>query len=138
MKKVYISCPVSISQNQLKDIRLAACKNNTINAYYWQRNGSKSYSTDLVTTADAVVIVHPNNSFKFDKLSLPVGVLKEYNLAVKFNKPIYLAYQSSYGWNMYEIEDLLGRIEARSGTSNTYYNQLVSIPNTLDNLRKSS
>lgn len=127
MKNVYISCPISISQSTLDEIRDRAAQSSKLYAHYWVRDSY--YDANVVYNADKVVFVHPKGAFKFNILSLPVGVQKELKTAIRYGKEIFLAYKSTSvnpGWNFYKLTiDLQnGHMEGIAGTTAEFFKDL--------------
>lgn len=127
MKNVYISCPISISQSTLDEIRDRAAYKNQMYAHYWERDSY--YQNGIVQNADRVIIVHPKGAFKFNIKSLPTGVQKEFATALNYGKDTYLAYKSTSinpGWNFYKVtfDAHTGEISGIPGSTNVYFNDL--------------
>ena len=105
-KSIYISCPITVTNGEKIGIMQRLyniCGDATIS--YWVKD--TPYDAAMITDADIVVIVHPINLFKYTMPSLPVGVRKEFERAIKEKKKIYGAYRNVTGeYNFYEIGEM--------------------------------
>lgn len=88
--KVYVSCPIVVPMATLGLILKELNKNPDILAVAHARGSS--YTTKNLQDSEAVIIVHPDNRFKFSVQTLPIGVLKEFNLAKELNKKVFICY----------------------------------------------
>ena len=123
MRKVYISCPIIVSTTTLETIRKRAEEANNTIVKIWNRD-SWSYDPDMLNESEDIIIVHPNNKFKFPVRELPTGVLSELRRAFALHKNIYLAYQNTAReFNFYEVEFSEGGnfLSAIVGTTGTYF-----------------
>lgn len=109
-KSIYISCPVTVDNNtklQITQSLYNICGTATVSS--WVKD--TFYYPTLLGNADIVVIVHPDNRFKYNIHSLPVGVRKELVRAVKEKKKIYGAYKNAAKeYNFYAIADVTDKL----------------------------
>lgn len=133
MRSIYISCPISISQNYLDQIYHKLNDfGSLINPYYWERDSK--YDKDNIKVCDAIVIVHPNNAFKYDINSLPVGIQKEINKALDLDKKVFGVYRNISGESHFYdvIAGLNHDFELVKGSTNSLYNYLNELNDDLD------
>lgn len=135
MLRVYISFPMVLS-SALLDTICNDLKTDGILGVYHTRGGV--YSPSKLHTSDVVIIVHPENKFKFSLNSLPNGVKREYNLARAQGKKVFLCYipQHSNTPCFYETEEVNGRIEGLAGTTGVIYsmNDNIKAPKPISNM----
>lgn len=92
--KIYVSAPMSVAwssvQSVIDDIKERTGKYPS----YWER-GSK-YNEDDLINADHVVFILPMQAFKAEYKDLPIGVSRELEKAVIYNKKVYIAYKPKH------------------------------------------
>ena len=98
---VYISCPISVSLNVLKDTANLISKEGA-NPVYWNRFDKYNHENDI-KSCDAFVLINENNAFKKGTYSLPIGCLKELKVAIVNKRDLYLSYESANGRYLYQI-----------------------------------
>lgn len=130
--KVYVSCPMVVPQTTLDKILKELNASNDILALAYPRG--EMYTTRNLEESDALVIVHPENKFKFNQRTLPNGVLKEFNRARLLAKKIYLCYFPQTGNNVpyfysidYEVTN--GNISGIAGTSGSLFSMAENANN---------
>ena len=75
--KVYVSCPMVVPQTTLDEILKELNASNDILASAHARGGM--YTTRNLEESEAIVIVHPDNKFKFNQRTLPNHILQAQN-----------------------------------------------------------
>lgn len=130
--KVYVSCPMVVPQTTLDKILKELNASNDILASAHARGGM--YTTRNLEESEAIVIVHPENKFKFNQRTLPNGVLKEFNMARLLAKKLYLCYFPQSGNNVpyfysidYEVNN--GNISGIAGTSGSLFSMAENLNN---------
>jgi hypothetical protein len=98
------------------------------------------YDKQSVAKADIFVFMHPNNKFKFNIATLPVGVLREYLLAKTLGKRIYLAYKTTDGYiRYYDFSEIDNIISGIAGTTHSLATFLETyIPQVQKSVRRSA
>ena len=134
--KIYISIPYSIP-----DVYYLRIINEIKNKYstfaeitYYDRHGKKRYTDDLIGDADYLIVAHPNNKFKYDTQSLPVGVKSELERFIKLGRDldVYGIYSpiTNDAINVYHInfnDITYNNVELITGTTSGLYNELVTL-----------
>jgi hypothetical protein len=122
MHSIYLSVPVAISNRDgfLRDTMHSLKKiNEDLSIEFWRPGFMYK---DHVSNTDVFVFTHPTNGFKFNKESLPSGVIREYERAKALGKKILLAYRTaSDGIKFYEIDDSNHFISGIVGTTNSLF-----------------
>lgn len=120
-KRIYISCPMSISLSYLMEVETFLITKNLL-PLKWDRNTQYGLrEKDAIMYGEGIVVILPENSFKLSFNKIPTGTESEIRLAMKYGKPIYLAYTSNEGLGLYEtiIEDNI--IKGIGGTRNKMF-----------------
>jgi hypothetical protein len=123
MKKnffVYFSCPIHTVSDKDRDAIIDMLKKEGVTVVAWPR-GSEYYANvyeSVIAQADAFVLALPDLRWSMVTTSMGAGILKEYNLAKKYAKSIYIAYKgySTEDIGIYRSElTCIGNIEKISG-----------------------
>jgi hypothetical protein len=97
--KIWISCPISVSMG-----KLAAFK-KYLECHFPQVD-TWDYNDRGLDSSDAVVFMLPNNEFRYDVESLPVGLKSELKRAQDGGKKILIGYYraTSKEWAVYDAK----------------------------------
>lgn len=93
------------------------------------------YDQQSVAKADIFVFMHPDNKFKFNIVTLPNGVLREYLSAKALSKKIYLAYKTADGCIRYYDFSETGSVI--SGLPGTTHNLATFLETYIPQVQKS-
>lgn len=96
---VYISCPIHINENTLKEC-IELVKKSGYTPNYWER-GTHYDKSDVVKKCDIFVMFLPYGKFKCSYSELTTGCKLEFDTAVREKKPILIAYKSEEGVKIY-------------------------------------
>lgn len=115
VNKIYFSIPVSMDWDTAS--RCMKQLEGKFDVRYWTRN--TPYSQKHLDECDAFVIMLPGNAWTFERKNLPIGLLRELEIAVRLGKKVYITYKSTYNTEaaIYEAEVDKTRIQGISGTS---------------------
>lgn len=136
MKSVYISCPISIRNEYLDKVwdRLQDVTEGIAEPCCWERG--EDYDINFLLDSDAIVIIHPNNAWKYNEHSLPKDVKNEINKALDLDKKVFGLYENSSGeLNFYDvISGQTTDFELVKGSANSLYNYLQELNNNSDEI----
>lgn len=122
--RIYISCPLSVSEATLEAVAEKAGNNGEYNVRYWDRRG-KGYNEKLLEDADLILFILPGNSFGLPFQALPVGLQSELIKAHVLQKPLAVAYRNTSGeMNIYKAiydGNVKGEIRAVPGSTNYHH-----------------
>ena len=128
MKKVYISCPMTVLQETLDKV-IALVKQSGVDPMYWRKGSPYDPGTfmNIIQRCDAFVIILPGLAWSAKGQAMTSGSRKEMNIAYNAGVPIYLAYQNKYdGIGLYSV-----RIEAaRTGEGVYIVSEITGLPST--------
>jgi hypothetical protein len=101
--KIWISCPISVPQGKLAAFK-AYLERHFPQVDTWERESK--YSDRGLDSSDAVVFMLPNNEFRYDVESLPVGLRSELKRARDGAKKILIGYYraTSKEWAVYDAK----------------------------------
>ena len=101
--KIWISCPISVPQGKLAAFK-AYLERHFPQVDSWDRESK--YSDRGLDSSDAVVFMLPNNEFRYDVESLPVGLKSELKRARDGAKKILIGYYraTSKEWAVYDAK----------------------------------
>ncbi len=97
--KIWISCPISVSMGKLAAFKkYLECHFPQVDTWEYNDRGLDS--------SDAVVFMLPNNEFRYDVESLPVGLKSELKRARDGGKKILIGYYraTSKEWAVYDAK----------------------------------
>jgi hypothetical protein len=97
--KIWISCPISVSMGKLTAFKkYLECHFPQVDTWDYNDRGLDS--------SDAVVFMLPNNEFRYDVESLPVGLKSELKRAQDGGKKILIGYYraTSKEWAVYDAK----------------------------------
>jgi len=123
MQKVYISCPVALDVSVLLGIAEKLHVVGKFDVKYWTRG---YYDPTLLDDADIFVFLTPGNQFNIDKKTLPTGVRRELDTAIRQGKHIFMVYQNGQGeYNFYKtnlsLDPNCGMIRGQAGTTSDIF-----------------
>lgn len=95
--KIYISAPMSIAWSSVQSVIDEIKERTGEYPSYWER--SSKYNVYDLINADHVVFILPMQAFKAKSKDLPIGVSRELEKAVIYNKKVYVVYKPSYARN---------------------------------------
>lgn len=125
-KKVYISCPISVSQGVLDKFSFTLGEIPDVLPRFWVR-GSK-YEQSLFDNSDAYLFILPNNRFECMSGELPIGLKSELKEAYDSGKKIYIGYIAKDGtYNTYSASTNGRDIKGIPGTTHDLYTWATSL-----------
>jgi len=122
MCRIYLSIPVTIdNRDKVIDTMISNIVGlkvgPTLILDHWKPGWI--YDKQSVSKADIFIFAHPSNSFKFNLMTLPSGVLREFEQARMLGKQIFLAYKNTANEiNFYKITANGSTISGMAGTTN--------------------
>ncbi len=101
--KIWISCPISVPQGKLAAFK-AYLERHFPQVDTWDRESE--YSGRGLDSSDAVAFILPDNEFRYDVESLPVGLKSELKRAQDGGKKILIGYYraTSKEWAVYDAK----------------------------------
>lgn len=100
-RRAYISCPIAVPMEDLLKVE-KLLKDKGYDPFYWKR-GTK-YDNNIFDDAELFVLMTSNNLFELSVDDLPSGCRRETILAEEQCMPVFLAYTSRVGLNIYKTD----------------------------------
>lgn len=123
LSSVYVSCPMSVEASKLNKV-IETTKSLGVSTSYWQRGTTYNELgyADIIKKSDAFILIMPDNRWNMTIEKLSAGSQKELRLALRAGKPVFIVYQASSGFNIYNavINDHNDFISGISGTSHNF------------------
>lgn len=124
-KKVYISCPISVSQGVLDKFSYTLGEISNVLPRFWVRGSN--YEQGLFNNSDAYLFILPNNRFECVSGELPIGLKRELKEAYDSGKKIYVGYIAKDGtYNIYSASTNGRDIKGIPGTTHDLYTWATS------------
>src|SRR5688572_22834200 len=140
MKRAYVSCPMTVSQQTLDKVIAVVSKHAY--AIHWVKGSDydEKAMKKIITDADAFILILPEVSWMCKYSSMTSGSRKEFLHAVDANVPVFIAYRSSEGMGIYatEIKKNGVNILSVSGIASTRHNFEQCMNLTTPNITTSS
>lgn len=98
MKKAYVSCPMTVPMNILKDV-INLSIDKKLKTSWWIRGSHYGSSEEqAIEECDYFIIIPPGNKWENKISDLPNGTKSELRKAIRLCKNIYIAYTTASGY----------------------------------------
>jgi 3-methyladenine DNA glycosylase AlkC len=127
---IYISAPVTLDWAEVMSVsKRINLSGFNVRTTYWDRKGY--YNRSSVSECDIFVFMTPNNDWEFNMNTLPVGVKREYEEAIRLNKPVFMVYRNMEGdYNLYLVKRNVNTLSGLQGSSGSFW---VNVANIIKN-----
>lgn len=125
MKNVYVSCPMSVSQEDLTKV----CKlilSYGVTPTHWNKDSvyDEKFTEKIIAKSDAFVVILTGFGWYSEILKMTSGSRKELLTAIKYSKPIFIVYQKfavkELGIYAADTSNVTTSISGISGTGHTF------------------